>query len=637
MNFNTPFQVQAHTPHTRIDSDTKVIFVADVFAEQYSGGAELTTDAIIQKCQHKYQKIMAKDLSIELLEQGHRAFWVFGNFATMNLDLIPTIVANMKYCILEYDYKYCKYRSPEKHLAAESAACNCHEEMHGKLISALYFGAKSIFWMSEAQMHNYFEKFPFLQNSDAHGQGPQNTVLSSVFDDNFFVSVKKLRHEAEKNERKGWIVLGSSSWIKGADQAEAWCKENEKEYEVVWGLPYDELLKKMSVSEGFVYLPLGMDTCPRMVIEAKLLGCKLQINENVQHAKEEWFDTDDILSIEEYLYGSRDLFWSSVNAFVDYTPTISGYVTMKDCILQGYPWVNCIRSMLEFCDEVVIVDGGSTDGTWEELQKWSESDIRVQSHQLKRDWNSKRFAVFDGSQKAEARKLCKSEFCWQMDADEVVPAGDGEKIKNICKNWPQLAELISLPVIEYWGSESKVRVDVNPWKWRLSKNLPHITHGIPSELRKIDTDGNLYASPGTDGCDYVHAETFERIPHMSFYNEQAHNARFAALNGNEEALAAYEAWLQNCANVLPSVKHYSWIDIARKIRTYKGYWQKHWESLYDIVQEDTPENNMFFNKKWSDITDEEIEELAKVLAVSTGGHVFHSKWDGKSTPWIRIK
>ena len=73
MNFNTPFQFQSQVS---IEADTKVVFVADIFAEQYSGGAELTTDALIQKCPYKYQKVFAKDVSVELLENGHHAFWI---------------------------------------------------------------------------------------------------------------------------------------------------------------------------------------------------------------------------------------------------------------------------------------------------------------------------------------------------------------------------------------------------------------------------------------------------------------------------------------------------------------------------------------------------------------------------------
>ena len=68
---------------------------------------------------------------------------------------------------------------------------------------------------------------------------------------------------------------------------------------------------------------------------------------------------------------------------------------------------------------------------------------------------------------------------------------DFDKIKNLVNNFPKNVELIALPVIEYWGGPEKVRLDVNPWKWRLSRNLPHITHGIPANLRKFDKDGHV--------------------------------------------------------------------------------------------------------------------------------------------------
>ena len=135
----------------------------------------------------------------------------------------------------------------------------------------------------------------------------QNVFLSSsnpffnnlfCFNDQFFSSLKILREEFKDLDREGWIVLGSASWIKGAEQAEKWCKDNDKKYEVLWGLPYTETLEKLAKAEGFVYLPQGMDTCPRMVIEAKLLGCKLHLNDYVQHKDEIWFNTEDSFDTE---------------------------------------------------------------------------------------------------------------------------------------------------------------------------------------------------------------------------------------------------------------------------------------------------------------------------------------------------
>jgi hypothetical protein len=127
------------------------------------------------------------------------------------------------------------------------------------------------------------------------------------------------------------------------------------------------------------------------------------------------------------------------------------------------------------------------------------------------------------------------------------------------------------------------------------------------------------------------------IPHASFYTEEVHRARAAALSGNKQAQEAYTDWFKRVTDALPGVRHYSWFDIPRKIRTYRDYWSKHWQSLYDIKQEDTAENNMFFDKPWSEVSEEEIDALGARLAEELGGHVFHSKVDwSKSTPWIPI-
>ena len=131
-------------------------------------------------------------------------------------------------------------------------------------------------------------------------------VLSSVFstgDLRFIQSIK----DNEKNNT--FLILESDSWIKGTKECIEYAKNNKLKYELVKNLPYHELLIKMSLSKGLIFRPLGGDTCPRICIEAKLLGCELHLNDNVQHQKEEWFARTP-QKCYEYLSKRTEIFWN---------------------------------------------------------------------------------------------------------------------------------------------------------------------------------------------------------------------------------------------------------------------------------------------------------------------------------------
>ena len=76
-------------------------------------------------------------------------------------------------------------------------------------------------------------------------------------------------------------------------------------------MPYVKVLETLAQAEGLCFLPSGADTCPRLVIEAKLLGCKLNLNEHVQHVEEDWFNTDNLEETEQYLRAVSKRFWNS--------------------------------------------------------------------------------------------------------------------------------------------------------------------------------------------------------------------------------------------------------------------------------------------------------------------------------------
>ena len=67
--------------------EADVIFVADLFTDEYSGGAELTTEALFGTSPYKTYKIKSNELTEQLIHQGVNKTWVFFNFSGMNLGL----------------------------------------------------------------------------------------------------------------------------------------------------------------------------------------------------------------------------------------------------------------------------------------------------------------------------------------------------------------------------------------------------------------------------------------------------------------------------------------------------------------------------------------------------------------------
>ena len=122
----------------------------------------------------------------------------FANFSSLSDECLLYAAKNLNYSVLEYDYKFCKYRSIEKHIAAEGK-CDCQDSKRGKLVSIFLNCSKVTWWMSERQKEIYKERFPFLSPEN-------NKVLTSV------LSEESLKNESYKYYEKYGRVLRCDSY-----------------------------------------------------------------------------------------------------------------------------------------------------------------------------------------------------------------------------------------------------------------------------------------------------------------------------------------------------------------------------------------------------------------------------------------
>lgn len=292
-------------------------------------------------------------------------------------------------------------------------------------------------------------------------------------------------------------------------------------------------------------------------------------------------------------------------------PTISAYTTTYNCIEGGYPFEEAIKSF-SWADEVIVVDGGSVDGTKERLEELRESlgdKLKVYDIALDESDPGK-----DGAQKSMARAMAMHEFCLQFDADEVCGKDSGYKFQKLAKDMPKNVDMLSLPIFEFWGpaEDWNLRTDRHIWKWRLSRNKPEITHGIPKHDR-LEVDGKVYSKGGSDGCFPIHISSYEMIPStfpMNWFNGELEEAR-------KNNLEKYETMLKEIFEKLPYVKHYSWTDIRHKLKMLQGPWNQMWCHLYNKDPE-SADSNEYFDVPWSEVTDKMIDEKTKELLKQGG-------------------
>jgi hypothetical protein len=283
--------------------ELKIIFVQDFFLSDLVGGAELSMDALHRSAPVPFAIVRSNQLTRELVETHRSSHWVFGNFAQMNPALIALFSSStFSYSVFEHDYKFCRWRSVERHLTEGGEECHCESEPWGKLIEAFYMNAKQVWFCSQRHMQRYFDRFPSLKTANCE-------VLSAVFGEDFFHKIVPLVQSLSSRKKTGWLTLDSDSWIKGTDDAKKWLDDNKKNYSLIKGMTPDQVLEAMAGAEGFVCLPRGADVSNRMVTEAKLLGCQIVTNENVQHVGEEWLEHPDVNYTLNWLYNRKNVFW----------------------------------------------------------------------------------------------------------------------------------------------------------------------------------------------------------------------------------------------------------------------------------------------------------------------------------------
>lgn len=99
--------------------------------------------------------------------------------------------------------------------------------------------------------------------------------------------------------------------------------------------------------------------------------------------------------------------------------TLAGLLTIRNGLSLDYSWKEAGESLLGVCDELVINDVASTDGTWQSIEAWASREPRITLVQT--EWTDpKGTDQWWPEVLNRTRQHAKSQMILHLDADEVL-------------------------------------------------------------------------------------------------------------------------------------------------------------------------------------------------------------------------
>ena len=183
----------------------------------------------------------------------------FDFFILSNLSLLPDdlvwYLSSKKYIIIEHDFKFIRGRNILIwQTKVDQPKINAFVE--------LYKNAQTTFVQTK------FHQQVFEENQIASNFYNLDCSVWSIEELSSFESIL-----GEVQKTKDFCIVQSLSPIKGTPQAIDFCKRNNIEFDLISNKDYNQFLRSLRQYKSLVFFPILAETCSRLAVEAKCLGC----------------------------------------------------------------------------------------------------------------------------------------------------------------------------------------------------------------------------------------------------------------------------------------------------------------------------------------------------------------------------
>jgi len=267
-------------------------FISDFFSDNLNGGAELNDNVLLSYLEKKFkvEKILSQECTIQRLSSLD--YVVVSNFVALPQSNIDYLIGNKSYLIYEHDHKYVNTRDPSKFKEFKIPYEN--------LVNLnFYKAAKKVVCLSDIQV-KILKESAALNNCVSIG--------TSLWHPKTLQYIKDL----DKTKNSKAAVVDSRNPIKNTAKAAAFCRAKNIDYDLISASDPKKFLEILSKYESLVFFPGVLESLCRLVVEAKMLNCKVLTKTKMIGASyEEWFTLsgeDLIEKISEKVYNALLLF-----------------------------------------------------------------------------------------------------------------------------------------------------------------------------------------------------------------------------------------------------------------------------------------------------------------------------------------
>ena len=347
-----------------------VVYISDAFLEDVVGGGELNDHELLQMLRdrgHSVVKRRSHRVTLDFVNEHSDSFFIISNFVGLDLTLKERI-QDLQYIIYEHDHKYVKTRNP-----------------------ALYKN----FQVPQTDIIN----FHFYKNATA--VLCQSAFHRSIIENNLKIdnvvsvggniwplaTLEKIRKYSQNKKNNACAVLDSAIAHKNTSGAAQYCRSKGLEYGLVANPNYEEFLESISHYGKFVFLPRTPETLSRIMVEARMLGCKVVTNGLVGATSERWFELkgEDLI---DRMTEKRDEILTTITEIIDSPPTKTSDKPLISVITTFYEAEEYLEGFLEDITgqtifsqcELVIVDTGSPGSEQEIIKSYLQKFDNIKYH-----------------------------------------------------------------------------------------------------------------------------------------------------------------------------------------------------------------------------------------------------------------